>query len=177
MTQRTTTTLSGFSIRTTTAEDVPTILAFIRRIAEYEKLLHEVVADEETLRESLFGERPTAEVVLGEREGETIAFAVYFHNFSTFMGRPGIYLEDLFVLPEHRGSGAGKALLLYLANLAKERNCARLEWNVLDWNEPALKFYHKLGAVPMDEWTIHRVTGDALDTLATRWQQEIAAPV
>lgn len=163
---RTATNLPEFVIRTTTIEDVPLILNFIRDIADYERLLHEVVATEEILIGSLFGEKPSAEVLIGEWEGEPVAFVVFFHNFSTFMGRHGIYLEDLFVKPEWRGKGVGKILLFYLAHVAKQRNCTRFEWNVLDWNEPALKFYHSLGAVPMDEWTIHRVSGEALDALA-----------
>lgn len=163
---RTATRLPEFVIRTTSVEDVPLILDFIRGIADYERLLHEVVATEETLTESLFGDKPSAEVLIGEWAGEPVAFVVFFHNFSTFMGRPGIYLEDLFVKPEWRGRGIGKILLQYLARIAKQRNCTRFEWNVLDWNEPALKFYHSLGAVPMDEWTIHRVSGESLDSLA-----------
>ncbi len=160
------TSLPDFTIRSTTLQDVPLILDFIRGIADYERLLHEVVATEETLTQTLFGEKPSAEVLIGEWAGEPVAFVVFFHNFSTFMGRPGLYLEDLFVKPEWRGKGIGKVLLLYLARLAKERGCARFEWTVLDWNEPALKFYHSLGAEPMDEWTVHRVAGEALETLA-----------
>lgn len=153
-------------IRPATEDDVPLILSFIRELAEYEKLGHEVVATEETLRESLFGERRVAEVLLGYMDGEPAAFALFFHNFSTFLGRPGIYLEDLFVRPEHRGSGIGKAMLSHLARLAVERGCGRLEWWVLDWNEPAIGFYEKLGAVPMDDWAVYRLTGEALEKLA-----------
>lgn len=153
-------------IRFATEDDAPLVLAFIKRLAEYERLSHEVVATEEILRETLFGERRLAEVLLGYAEGEPATFALFFHNFSTFLGKPGIYLEDLFVTPEHRGFGFGKAMLRYLARLAKERNCGRLEWWVLDWNEDAIRFYKSLGAVPMDEWTVYRVAGDALDSLA-----------
>jgi len=145
---------------------VPLILQFIRGLAEYERLAHEVVADEATLRRTLFGERRVAEVVIGYDNGKPVCFALFFHNFSTFLGRPGIYLEDLFVNPEQRGKGFGKAMLAYLAKLAVERECGRLEWSVLDWNEPAINFYKSLGAKPMDEWTIFRVTGDALAQLA-----------
>ncbi len=153
-------------IRFATEGDVPLILSFIKDLADYERLSHEVAATEETLRESLFGERRAAEVLLGYADGSPAAFALFFHNFSTFLGRPGIYLEDLFVKPEHRGSGFGKEMLRYLARLAKERGCGRLEWWVLDWNEDAVRFYKSLGAVPMDEWTVYRVTGEALEGLA-----------
>ena len=155
-----------FSIRNATGEDVPLILSFIHELAEYEKLSHEVSATEEILRNSLFGERPVAEVLIGESDGRPAAFALFFHNFSTFLGRPGIYLEDLYVRPEFRGQGIGKAMFSRLARLAKERGCGRLEWSVLDWNEDAIRFYKKLGAVPMDEWTTLRVTGAELDGLA-----------
>lgn len=158
--------MTGLEIRPATEDDVPLILSFIGELAEYEKLSHEVVATEETLRQSLFGERRVAEVLLGHVGGEPAAFALFFHNFSTFLGRPGIYLEDLFVRPRFRGSGFGKAMLTHLARLAVERGCGRLEWWVLDWNEPAIRFYEKLGAEPMDEWTVYRLTGGALDKLA-----------
>lgn len=163
--------LKDFTIRTALESDVTLVLSFISELAEYEKLSHEVVATEETLRETLFGERKIAEVVIGEWQGNPVAFAVFFHNFSTFLGRPGIYLEDLYVKPEMRGKGIGKVLLSYLAHLAKERKCGRLEWWVLDWNESALKFYRSLGAVPMDEWTVQRVTGQALDELAGEFKR------
>ena len=154
-------------IRAATEADVPLILSLIRELAEYEKLSHEVVATEEALRESLFGESPVAEVVIGY-EGEAPAgFALFFYNFSTFLGRPGIYLEDLYVKPHFRGRGLGRALLIHLAKLAKKRDYGRLEWSVLDWNEPAIKLYKGIGAIPMDEWTVYRVTGDALNTLAS----------
>ena len=149
-----------------TVDDVPLILEFIRGLAEYEKLAHEVRFDEAVLGERLFGARQYAEVVIGEVDGETQGFALFFHNFSTFEGKPGVYLEDLYVRPAARGGGLGKALLRHLAALAVERDCARLEWWVLDWNAPAIGFYEKLGARPMDEWTVMRVDGPALAALA-----------
>ena len=155
-------------IRPATEDDVPIILSLIRELAEYERLSHEVVATEGLLRESLFGERRGAEVLIACCKGAPAGFALFFHSFSTFLGRPGIYLEDLYVKPEFRGRGIGRALLTHLARLAKERGCGRLEWAVLDWNEPAIKLYKSIGAVPMDEWTVYRVTGDALETVATR---------
>jgi GNAT superfamily N-acetyltransferase len=154
------------SIRPATAADVPLIAALIRELAEYEKLAHEVRFDEATLAAKLFGPRPYAEVVIGEVDGEAQAFALFFHNFSTFEGKPGIYLEDLYVRPAARGAGLGKALLRHLAALAVERDCARLEWSVLDWNAPAIGFYEALGAKAMDEWTVMRVDGAALVELA-----------
>jgi GNAT superfamily N-acetyltransferase len=154
------------SLRSATAADVPQILAYIQGLADYEKLTHACVATEDSLRQTLFGPRPYAEVILGEYDGEPAGFALFFHNYSTFRAAPGIYLEDLYVLPERRGHGVGKALLKQLAKLAVERGCARLEWSVLDWNAPAIAFYKSLGAEPQDEWTIFRVTGDALSTLA-----------
>lgn len=153
------------SIRPATAADLPLIAQLIRDLAEYERLAHEVRFDDQVLAAKLFGPRPYAEVVIGEIDGAAQGFALFFHNFSTFEGRPGIYLEDLFVRPEARGSGLGKALLSHLAALAVERDCARLEWWVLDWNEPAIGFYKKLGARFMDEWTVMRVDGDALQQL------------
>jgi GNAT superfamily N-acetyltransferase len=158
----------SITLRAATAADTPQILAFIRGLAEYEKLTHACVATEEELRASLFGPRPFAEVILAEWEGAPAGFALFFHNYSTFRARPGIYLEDLYVLPEKRGHGIGKALLAELARLAVERGCARLEWSVLDWNEPAIRFYRSLGAEPQDEWTIFRVTDEALTRLAGR---------
>lgn len=160
------TSIPDFAIRFATAADVPLILRFIRGLAEYEKLSHEVKADEDTLRETLFGSRQVAEVLIGEYRGDAVGFALFFHNYSTFLGRPGIYLEDLFVQPEMRGRGFGKALLTYLARLATARNCGRVEWSVLDWNEPSIQFYKKLGAVAMDDWTMYRLTGQALTRLA-----------
>lgn len=153
-------------IREATAADIHLIHGFILALADYEKLAHEVRADIKVLEKHLFGPRPMAEVLIAEHEGEAVGFALFFHNFSTFEGKPGIYLEDLFVNPEARGLGAGKALLVRLAQLAVERECARLEWWVLDWNEPSIKFYKSLGARPMDEWTVMRVDGDALTGLA-----------
>lgn len=158
--------MSELEIRPATQEDVPLLLRFIKDLAEYEHLSHEVSATEETLRESLFGGRRVAEALLAYLGNEPAGFALYFHNFSTFLGLPGIYLEDLFVRPEYRGSGAGRALLVRLAKLAKERGCGRLEWSVLDWNEPSIGFYKSLGAVPMDDWTVYRVTGNALEKLS-----------
>ena len=154
------------SIRPATSADLPLIAQFIRDLAEYEKLAHEVRFDEAVLEDRLFGVRPYAEVLIGEVDGSAQGFALFFHNFSTFEGRPGVYLEDLFVRPEARGSGLGKALLAALAQIAVERDCARLEWSVLDWNEPSIAFYKKLGAKTMDEWTTFRLDGDALGTLA-----------
>ncbi len=155
-------------IRPATEDDVPIILSLIRELAEYERLSHEVVATEGLLRESLFGERRGAEVLIACCKGAPAGFALFFHSFSTFLGRPGIYLEDLYVKPEFRGRGIGHALLTHLARLAKERGCGRLEWAVLDSNEPAIKLYKSIIAVPMDEWTVYHVTGEALETLATR---------
>lgn len=155
------------SIRPATSADLPLIAQFIRDLADYEKLAHEVRFDEVKLGEKLFGPRPYAEVVIGELDGSPQGFALFFHNFSTFEGKPGIYLEDLFVRPEARGSGLGKALLAHLAQLCTTRDCARLEWSVLDWNDPAIGFYKGLGARLMDEWTVMRVDGDALTALAS----------
>lgn len=155
-----------FRIRAATASDTGVILDFIKRLAEYEKLAHMVVASESQLALELFGPRSHVEVLLAF-EGETaVGFAVFFHNFSTFLGRKGLYLEDLFVLPEMRGRGYGKKLLLELGRIAFERNCGRFEWAVLDWNQPSIDFYKSLGAVPLDDWTIFRVTGPALEKLA-----------
>jgi GNAT superfamily N-acetyltransferase len=153
-------------IREAAEEDVPLILGFIKELAEYERLAHEVVADEEDLRKYLFGARSYAEVLIGYYKEKPVGFALFFHNFSTFLGRPGIYLEDLYVRPEYRGKGIGKALLSSVAGLAVKRNCGRLEWSVLDWNEPAIEFYRSLGAMPMEDWTTFRVTGNTLDNLA-----------
>ncbi|HEV2667114.1 MAG TPA: GNAT family N-acetyltransferase [Blastocatellia bacterium] len=155
-----------FEIRQATEGDAPLILSFIKKLAVYEKLAHKVTATEDVLRETLFGARRYAEVVIGYHLGEPVGFALFFHNYSTFLGRPGIYLEDLFVDEEHRGKGFGKALLVHLARLTKERNCGRLEWAVLNWNEPSINFYKGLGAAPMNDWTVFRVTGEALDELA-----------
>lgn len=156
----------SFTIKFATVNDVSLILQFIKELATYEKLLDEVVATEALLSETLFGEKKNAEVIIGYYENVPVAFALFFHNYSTFLGRPGIYLEDLYVKPEMRGKGIGKKMLAYLAKLTKERKCGRLEWWVLDWNKPAIDFYKSIGAKPMDEWTVHRVTGKALDELA-----------
>lgn len=156
----------NLTIRPATRADLSLIAQFIRDLADYERLAHEVRFDEGALGDRLFGSRPYAEVLIGEVDGVAQGFALFFHNFSTFEGKPGIYLEDLFVRPEARGGGLGKALLQRLARLAVERDCARLEWWVLDWNEPAIRFYKTLGAKPMDEWTTFRVDGQALDKLA-----------
>ena len=156
------------TLRTATAADTSHILAFIRELAEYEQLAHEAVADEAILTTQLFGETPAAEVVLAEVDGQPAGFALFFHNFSTFLGKRGLYLEDLFVRPQYRGFGLGKRLMVYLAQLALERDCGRFEWSVLDWNEPAIRFYRSLGAVGLEEWTVQRMTGTALDALATQ---------
>jgi GNAT superfamily N-acetyltransferase len=153
-------------IEPATERDVPLILALINALAEYERLGDEVVATEATLRESLFGDRPCAEVAIARAGTEPVGFAVWFHSYSTFLSRRGLYLEDLFVVPSWRGRGVGRDLLEYVARVAVERDCGRLEWSVLDWNEPAIGFYRKLGSRAMDEWTVHRVTGDALRRLA-----------
>jgi GNAT superfamily N-acetyltransferase len=149
-----------------TQGDVSLILSFICKLAEYEKLSHEVVATEENIREHVFGANATAEVLLAYWHEQPVGFALYFRNFSTFLGQAGIYLEDLFVEPEHRGKGIGKALLIELAKIAVERGYGRLQWSVLDWNTPSIEFYRRLGAVAQDEWTVYRVTGDALAQLA-----------
>jgi len=159
---------ANLRIEPATERDVAVILRFIRELAEYEKLTHQVTATEELLRETLFGARGVAEVLIASLASEPAGFALFFHNFSTFLGRPGIYLEDLFVEPAHRGKGIGKALLIEIAKIAKERNCGRLEWAVLDWNRPAIDFYRGLGAVPLDDWTLFRVTGEALNHLAAQ---------
>ncbi len=157
-------------IEPATTQDVPRILWFIRELADYEKMSDQVVATEDLLRRHLFGPAPKAEVVFAWEDGqaEPSGFALFFHHFSTFQGRPGIYLEDVFVRPARRGRGVGKALLRHLARLAVQRGCARLEWWVLDWNEPAIGFYKRLGAVPMDDWTVYRVSGPALARLAEK---------
>lgn len=157
---------SPFSLRFATPDDVPVILTLIRGLAEYERLAHEVVATEELLRETLFGARPVAEVILAFSDEEPAGFALFFHNYSTFLARPGIYLEDLFVFPRFRGRGLGRILLARLARIAVDRGCGRLEWSVLDWNVDAIRFYRSMGAEPMSEWTVQRVTGEALHALA-----------
>jgi GNAT superfamily N-acetyltransferase len=154
------------TIRTATAADVPVIFQFIRGLAEYERLADEVTATEAGLKESLFGPRPAAEVLIAEAGPEPVGFALYFHNYSTFLGQRGLYLEDLFVKPAWRHRGVGRRLLAHLARLAVERQCGRFEWAVLDWNDPAIQFYRGLGAQPMEDWTVFRVTGEALTALA-----------
>jgi GNAT superfamily N-acetyltransferase len=161
-----TATTPAFRIERATERDVPLILQLIKGLAEYEKMSDEVSATEERLRQSLFGARPAAEVVIGYAGDEPAGFALFFHNYSTFLARPGIYLEDLFVRPEWRGQGYGRQFLAHLAALAVERGCGRLEWVVLDWNEPAIGFYERLGAKPMREWRVFRLTGDGLRQLA-----------
>lgn len=158
-------TSDSFSIRSATVDDVPLILSLIKELAEYEKLSHAVVATEDDLKESLFGVRPAAEVVLGFENAEPVGYALFFSTFSTFVGKPGIYLEDLYVRPVARRKGYGKALLLHLAQLARERGCGRLEWSVLDWNEPSINFYKSLGAVPLDDWTVFRLDSAAIEAL------------
>ena len=158
--------LTDFQIRPAGVGDVPIILKLIRDLATYERAPDEVTATEEQLVDVLFGERPAAEVLLAFERESPVGFAVYFYNFSTWLGRPGLYLEDLFVKPEKRGKGYGRALLVELAKIARERGCGRMEWAVLDWNEPAIKFYRALGAQPMHEWTVFRLTRDEIAGLA-----------
>lgn len=147
-------------------DEVPLLLVLIRELADFEKLSHEVVATEDVLRESLFGERRVAEAVLAHHGGVAAGFALYFHSFSTFLGRPGLYLEDLYVRADFRGQGVGAALLSHVAGVAVSRGCGRLEWSVLDWNRRAIEFYTAMGARPVAGWTVHRLTGDALQALA-----------
>ncbi|CAN5901954.1 GNAT family N-acetyltransferase [soil metagenome] len=154
-------------IRPAVPDDAETIVSLIRELADYERLTHEVKATAHDLRKNLFGPRPFAEAILAEIDGETVGFALFFPSFSTFRGQPGIYLEDLFVRPEHRGGGVGKALLASVARIALERSCGRLEWSVLDWNDPAIGFYRSLGAQAMDEWTVHRIADEPLVRLAS----------
>ncbi len=157
--------VSEFNIRIAEESDVKLILQFIKGLGEYEKLSHEVVATEQKLRKTLFQQK-MAEVIIGEFKGEPVGFALFFHNYSTFLGQAGIYLEDLFIIPEMRGKGFGKTMLKYLAKLAVERDCGRLEWACLDWNEPSICFYKGLGAKALDDWTVYRVTGETLYKLA-----------
>lgn len=153
-------------IEVVSERDVPLLLRLIKALAEYERLSGEVVATEALLREALFGAKPSAEAALAFVGADAVGFAVWFYNFSTFVGRPGLYLEDIFVLPEYRGRGVGRALIGHLARLAVARGCGRMEWAVLDWNEPAIRFYRQIGAQPMDGWTVYRLTGNALKNLA-----------
>jgi GNAT superfamily N-acetyltransferase len=157
---------SSFEIRPARVEDVPVILGLIRELATYERAPDEVTATEEQLVDVLFGEKPVAEVLLAFEGKSPVGFAVFFHNFSTWLGRPGLYLEDLFVKPEKRGKGYGRALLVDLAKIARDRGCGRMEWAVLNWNDPAIQFYRKLGAKPLDEWTVFRLTRDGIAELA-----------
>ena len=156
----------NFAIRPATAADVPIILELIRALATYERAPNDVTATEDGLSKVLFGEKPAAEVLLAFENETAVGFAVFFHNFSTWLGRPGLYLEDLFVRPEDRGKGYGRALLIHLAKIARARGCGRMEWAVLDWNEPAIQFYRKLGAKSMDEWTVFRLKRDGIAKLA-----------
>ncbi|NLY91879.1 MAG: GNAT family N-acetyltransferase [Firmicutes bacterium] len=162
--------IDDFKLRFAEIKDVPLILEFIKELANYEQMSNEVIATEENLKESLF-ERKMAEVIIGEYKSKPVAFALFFHSFSTFLGRPGIYLEDLYVKPEMRGKGIGTIMLSFLAKLCVERKCGRLEWSCLDWNAPAIEFYKQMGAKPMDEWTLYRVCGDALDKLAMKFSK------
>ena len=158
--------IDGLELRLATEVDVPAILSFIQQLAEYEKLSDQVVATEQKLHDTLFADKAYAEVVLANYQGKDVGFALFFHNYSTFLAKPGIYLEDLFVEPACRGVGVGKALITYLAKLAVERDCGRLEWSVLDWNQPAIDFYQSLGAVMLHDWRINRVTGATLTQMA-----------
>jgi GNAT superfamily N-acetyltransferase len=159
---------SDFTIRPATENDAGTILSLIKDLADFERLSHEVVATPEDICQSLFGSHPFAEALIGEWEGIPVSFALFFYNYSTFIGKPGIYLEDLYVKPEYRRLGFGRRMLVHIARLAKERNCARFEWSVLNWNEPAIRTYDRLNAKPMKEWILYRLTGEALDKLAAK---------
>ncbi len=161
--------INGFTIRHAVESDVPLILWFVKELAKYEKLSHEVLATEDDFRKNLFGEKQFAKVIIGEYHSEPVGYALYFHNFSTFLGKPGLYLEDLYVKEEERGKGFGKAMLAYLARLAVDQQCERYEWAVLDWNEPSIKFYESLGASLMKEWIITRVKGENLLKLASQF--------
>lgn len=157
---------AAFRIDPAVEADVPVILALIRDLAEYEKLSDQVTATEADIARSLFGDPPRAEAVIARLDGDAIGFALFFHNYSTFLGRPGLYLEDLYVRPAFRGRGFGRRLLVHLARIAVDRSCGRFEWSVLDWNAPAITAYRRAGAVPLDDWTVYRLTGDALERLA-----------
>jgi GNAT superfamily N-acetyltransferase len=160
--------ISTLTIRPAGRADVPLVLTLIRELAEYERMVDEVVATEELVGAALFGERPVAEAAIAELDGEPVGFALFFHNFSTFLGKQGLYLEDLFVVPEWRGRGVGKQLLAHVASIAESRQCGRLEWTVLDWNESAIAFYRRMGAHVLDEWRICRLTGHELRAASTR---------
>ena|SRR5687767_2530931 len=159
--------MKDLQIRPVTVDDIPTVLSLIRELAEYERLLHEVVATEEMLRQALFGPKPVVECVIACVGGRPAGFALFFHNFSTFLSRPGLYLEDLYVRPDHRGQGIGEELLRTLARLAVQRGCGRMEWAVLNWNKRAIEFYERMGAVGIKEWTVYRVAGEALTRLGS----------
>lgn len=158
----------GFLIRRAVAEDTPAIVRFIHALADYEQLTHECFATEDGIRGTVFGDPPAAEVALAEWEGKPVGMALFFSNYSTFLARPGIYLEDLFVLPEFRGRGFGKALFLHVGRLARDRGCGRFDWSVLNWNVPSIGFYRSLGAVPIEGWTVMRLTGDGLNRMAAQ---------
>ena len=160
------TTVSNFMIRPAAENDAATIFSLIKELADYEQLTHEVVATENDIRRSLFGEHPFAEALIGEYQRNPISFALFFYNFSTFIGKPGIYLEDLYVKPEYRSKGFGRKMLAYIARLAIKRSCGRFEWSVLDWNTPAIRTYDRLNAKPMQDWILYRLTGEALVELA-----------
>lgn len=164
--------MTNLSIRPASPSDVPRIYQFIRELAEYEKLLPMVSATEADIQNALFGEKPCAEALLTYWDEAPVGFALFFTTFSTFVGRPSLYLEDVYIQPQYRGKGIGKAVLAYLARLAKERGYGRFEWSVLDWNEPAIRFYKSLGAVPMEEWTIYRLTGDSLNRLGSEGENQ-----
>ena len=165
------TALPEFIIRSATSADSQLLLGFIKELAQYEKLSHAVVASSAILEQNLFGERPYAEVLIAEFQGQAIGYALFFHSFSTFTGRPGIYVEDIYVQPQLRGNGFGKNLMSYIARLAIERNCSRMEWSVLDWNEPSIQFYRSIGAVAMDGWSVQRLDGAALGNFAAEFIQ------
>ncbi|NEP78563.1 MAG: GNAT family N-acetyltransferase [Okeania sp. SIO3C4] len=162
--------LDELKLRSATPADVPIIFELIKALAEYEKLSHAVTGSVASLKADLFGDRPYAEAIIAEFAGQPVGFSLFFHNYSTFLTQPGIYIEDLFVLPEYRGRGIGKQLVSYVAQLAVSRNCGRLEWSVLDWNKPAIGFYQRIGASILDEWRICRVTGNSLNSLASGQQ-------
>jgi GNAT superfamily N-acetyltransferase len=165
------TALPEFVIRGANCADSQLLLGFIKELAQYEKLSHEAVATSAILEQNLFGERPYAEVLIAEFQGQAIGYALFFHSFSTFTGRPGIYVEDIYVQPQLRGKGFGKCLMSYIARLAIERNCSRMEWSVLDWNEPSIQFYRSIGAVAMDGWSVQRLDGAALGNFAAEFKQ------
>ena len=160
--------INNLDIRPASVDQTPLILKLIKELAVYEKLLDIVITTEEDLKETLFGKNKAAEVVIGYYNDKPVGYALFFYNYSSFAGRPGLYIEDIYVRQEHRGKGFGKAFLVYLARIAKEKKCGRMEWAVLDWNEPSIEFYKKLGAIPMDEWTVFRLSRDAVEKLADK---------